>query len=292
MTQLNRLSACLAATLLLALAVCPPALSADEGEEKELGWSDSAELTYVLTTGNSETTSLGFKNTLMRTWERALFKSRIAAVRAETTFVTRRDATGSRTDFVVNEEERTETTAETYFIDGRYDRKITDRFFWYALASWFRNQPAGIQDRYVGAAGVGNIWFEHEDLKFSTDYGATITKQEDVDPVPGVDDTFPGLRFHWYYLNQWGKNTTYENELYLDLNVDETSDWRGSNDNSLTVAMSERLGIKLGLTFLYQNEPAVEFIPLTGPGVPAGTTVPFQLDKLDTIFTTALVMNF
>jgi putative salt-induced outer membrane protein YdiY len=278
-----------AGLVLLTLALCPTVMAADE-EEKKLGWSDSAELAYVLTAGNSETSTLGFKNTLKREWERALFSSRIAAVRAQTTTVTDIFAEGTEDNFVVIEEKNTETTAENYFIDARYDRKVSDRFFWYGLGSWFRNTFAGIQNRYVGAAGVGNIWYDREDLKFSTDYGATITKQEDVNPVDGVDDTFPGLRLHWDYLNKWGKVTTYENELNLDFNLDETSDWRGAMVNSLAVAMSERLALKIGLTWLYQNEPATQEVRLIGPSEVQTVDVPY--DKLDTIFTTSLVVTF
>jgi putative salt-induced outer membrane protein YdiY len=280
-----RNSVFVAGLVLLSLVLCPAVMAADEEEEKKLGWSDSAELAYVLTAGNSET------STLTREWERALFKSRIAAIRAESTTLTQ-VAIGTVGDFTVDETKTTETTAENYFIDARYDRKITDRFFWYGLGSWFRNEFSGIQNRYVGAAGVGNIWYDREDLKFSTDYGVTFTKQEDVVEVPGADDTFPGLRFHWDYLNQWGKVTIYENELNLDFNVDESSDWRGAMVNSLTVAMSKTLALKVGLTWIYQNEPAYAQIPLVGPGVPADTTVPVQLDELDTIFTTSLVVTF
>ena len=42
-------------------------------EEPKIGWSDQAELSYVLTAGNSESTTLGFKNELKRTWEAATF---------------------------------------------------------------------------------------------------------------------------------------------------------------------------------------------------------------------------
>jgi len=286
-----RNSAFVAGFVVVSLALCPAVMAADEEEEKKLGWSDSAELAYVLTAGNSETSTLGFKNTLTHEWERALFKSRIAAIRAETTSLTQ-IAIGTVDDFSVDETKTTETTAENYFVDARYDRKISDRFFWYGLGSWYRNEFSGIANRYVGAAGVGNIWYDREGLKFTTDYGVTFTKQKDVVEVPGVDDSFPGVRFHWDYLNQFGKVTTYENELNLDFNVDESSDWRGAMDNSLTVAMSKRLALKIGLTWIYQNEPAFTQIPLEGPGVPAGTTVPVQLDELDTIFTTSLVVTF
>ena len=66
------------------------------GEEPKLGWSDQADLSYVLTAGNSESTTLGLKNELKRTWEKSLFTFKVAAIRAEsTTFV--RTAIGTPT---------------------------------------------------------------------------------------------------------------------------------------------------------------------------------------------------
>ena len=49
------------------------ALGSALADEPELGWSDQAELSYVLTAGNSESTTLGFKNELKRTWQAAIF---------------------------------------------------------------------------------------------------------------------------------------------------------------------------------------------------------------------------
>jgi hypothetical protein len=102
----------------------------------------------------------------------------------------------------------------------------------------------------------------------------------------------------WGYRNKFGKVTEYENTLVFDLNFDESSAWRGDMYQGLSVAMSERLALKLGLRWLYQNEPAYEMAGLVDengdPVLDAGdpVMVPIQLDSLDTTFTTSLVINF
>ena len=90
-------------------------------------------------------------------------------------------------------------------IENRYDRNISERFFWNAGVSWERNKNAGILNRYIGFAGVGNRWWSREDLKFSTTYGLSYTDREDEVQDPLKDDTFVGFRFGWEYLNQWGQ---------------------------------------------------------------------------------------
>jgi len=254
-------------------------------------WHDTAEFSFVATAGNSETQTLGFKNKLWRTWERSAFELNAGGVRAEST-VTTRVAVGTPSSFDLDEDSTTDLTAEAYFLNGRYDRKITDRFFWFAGAGWDRNRFAGIQNRYTGFGGAGHIWFDREDLKFRTDYALTYTKQEDVIEVPGFDDSFLGARVSWSYLNKLAANTTYTNDLILDDNLEETSDFRANMINAVAVSINKRLALKVSLQWLYDNEPAsveVDLFDTTGTKI---GTVLAELDELDTIFTTSLVVNF
>jgi putative salt-induced outer membrane protein len=264
----------------LALLLAFLCSTASFGAEEKTGWSDTAEFSYVMTSGNSESSTLGFKNTALRKWTNALFTLNAGGIRVETTTITRDEDTSGMLDIT----ETTEPTAEAYYLNGRYDRNITERLFWYAGAGWDRNTFAGIENRYVVEGGLGNVWFDQEDHKFRTLYGLTFTDQEDVDPDPTVDDSFVGAKFSWSYLNQFGSNTTYENVFALDLNLDETDDWRGNMINSIAVAMSERLALKVSHQILYDNMPSL---------VSVGTTpLLVELDDTDTIFTASLVVNF
>jgi putative salt-induced outer membrane protein YdiY len=255
-------------------------------QEPELGWSDTAELSYVATSGNADSSTVGFKNLLARQWEEARFEMRAGAIRVATESETR-TAVGTPASFVVLEESFEETTAESYFLNGRYDREITERFFWYAGAGWERNRFAGIENRYGAQGGVGNIWISRDDMSFRTDYALTYTDEE---TVAGIDDNFAGVRVSWDYKHQLRPSTAYQNTLVVDENLDETDDLRADMLNRLTVTMSERLALQVSLQALWDNQPAFEAIALTPPGpVP---TVLVELEDLDTIFTTSLVINF
>jgi putative salt-induced outer membrane protein YdiY len=287
-------SATLALVASLILFQMVPAVAL--AEEDETGWSDVAEFSWVQTAGNSETATFGLKNTLTRTWEKSKFKLSAGGIRAESTAETvRAFGDPDAPDFDVDSV--TTTTAENYYLKGRYDRKITDRFFWYAGAGWDRNRPAGIDNRYMAKGGVGNIWFDREDMKFQTDYALTYTDQEDVFEQPDVDNKFVGLLFSWEYLNKIGENTTYENLLGIDANLEETSDYRIDMINSVAVAINAHLALKLSLQWLYDNEPAFKSIDLfdIDPNLPGAILIgqaPYELDSLDTLFTASLVVNF
>ncbi len=290
----RRLGSVLPAAVLAAAASPPWAVAQEPAEHR---WRDTAEFSYVVTSGNAETSTFGLKNKLWRTWERASFEFNAGGVRAESERVTRA-AVGTQDDFSVQERSETDVTAESYYLNGRYDRKLTDRFFWFGGGGWERNRFAGVEDRWSAAGGVGNVWVDRDTVKFRTDYAVTGTKQEDVVENPEVDDTFLGARVSWAYLHTFGAATTYTNDLVLDENLEETSDFRANMINSVAVAINTRLALKVSLQLLYDNDPSFVQVDLFDPadpppgGTPTGTKVAVELDELDSLFTASLVVNF
>ena len=60
--------------------------------------------------------------------------------------------------------------------------------------------------------------------------------------------------------------------------------------NSIAVGINSRLALKVSLQWLYNNFPALEEIDLLG--AEEGATVMARKEKLDTIFSTSLVISF
>ena len=291
MSRLARTSLAVAVLLFAGLAAATPLFAEDPPKE---GWSDIAEFSYVATAGNSQVKTLGFKNLLKRTWANASFEVRAGAVRSESTT---RSWTVQSVAGDIDEESTTTLSAENYYLNGRYDRKITDRFFWFGGAGWERNRPAGVDSRYWGSGGVGNIWYDTDTRKFRTDYSITYTDQTDIVETPDFEYTFMGARFSWNFLQKFGTNTTYGNDFVVDENLNETSDYRGDMTNWVAVTMSQRLALKVSLQFLYDHVPAyAEAIDPGDPTIPITEFTPgrdlVQLDSLDTIFTVSLVAKF
>ncbi len=282
-----------AVTLLaLALPWCGPAFAQEDKKPEDKGWQDTAELSYVLTSGNSDTKTLGFKNKLWREWERSSFELKAGGVRAEST-TTEWIAFGVPSDYNVDKNETTDLTAEAYYLNGRYDHKITEAFFWFGQGGWERNRFAGLDNRYSAVGGVGNVWVDTDRLKFRTDYALSYTKQEDVVEDPNVSSTFLGARFSWAYLHKFGQNTTYTNDFVVDENLDDTSDVRLDMTNGVAVSMNSHLALKVALQLIYDNVPSLIKVDLfDAPGGTKTGTVLAELDELDSIFTTSLVINF
>ena len=95
------------AAVVLALACALPAAAQDPG------WKDTAEFSFVSTSGNAESLSLGFKNKLWRDWKKSSFVVKLGGIRIETT---------NRESFVIDDgagnltrPESTEVAAENYY---------------------------------------------------------------------------------------------------------------------------------------------------------------------------------
>ncbi len=282
-------------SLLLLLLLLPSLVFSEEEKAPKQSWKDSAELSIVQTGGNSESLTIGFKNLYEYKWESALFTFKAGAIRAENTTFIRYvlETTGE-----VIEEETTEKTAENYYLDGKYDRKISKNFYWYGGVGWNRNEFAGIENRYYISGGVGNIWWDTEKRKFKTDYGLQYTKETPVFEPQNFDDAYAAGRLSYNYFQKIFQASSFSQDFEWITNLEETSDFRVSLLNSLATALNSHISLKIGLDLFFDNEPAFEEIPevnidpATMARIPTGNTFPYELDELDYLFTTALVITF
>jgi putative salt-induced outer membrane protein YdiY len=272
------------AAICVAVSALAPTSSVAQ-DERSLGWSDVAEVTFVVTAGNATSRTLGLKNTAEYRWVRAAFKLSAGAVRTEAGTTTR-TATGTPDNFVVSEDTETEVTAENYFLKSRLDRTVSETVFIYGGADWDRNTFAGIQNRYGFVTGAGRSFFDTDTRRLKADLGLTYTLQEDVVEVAGADDSFVGLRGSYDLFHKLTETTDLTSVLVVNENLNDTEDLRADWTNAIAVAMSERLALKTSLQILFDNRPSLTAVPL-GDG-----EVLTPLDKVDSVFTVAIVMDF
>ena len=266
------------------LASVPEPASGQE-EERPLGWSDTAEFTFVFTSGNAASSTLGLKNMLEHRWEEALLHLSAGAVRAESG-TTVRTATGTAREFRVVRRTDTEKTAENYFVQTRIDRGVTESAYLFAGLGWDRNTFAGVRNRYDVVAGAGRTWADTENRRLKSDLGLTYTRQADVVRGPGSGGSFGGLRATVEFFRTVTSTTDISSLLVLDENLNETEDLRAEWTNSVTVAISENLALKASHQVLYDNLPALVDVPL-GSG-----SVLVPREKADHTLTLALVVDF
>ncbi len=288
-----RVMTALAITLALgSLVLDQPAAAQDE--EKKLGWTDAAELSFVSTSGNSNTTTLGAKNTTRRIWADAEYYLEVGALYSRS-FSGDRFGIGTpgEGNFTLTDPPRKTDTNRLYGKTG-YGKDITQRLFWNVAFDAERNPPAGIEQRYIAGAGLGNNWIDSNKVQFRTTYNVTYTYEDFTDEE---SRDYPGFQLGYGYENKLTGTTTYTSQLTFNDSFDEFKDHRTDWYNGVTVAMTEKVGLKAGFRILYRNIPPLEEIkiydqdPFAGAATEVGTST-VEKEKLDTNLTTSLVINF
>lgn len=269
------------------------AVQRDRDEERELGWSNVADASFVLTSGNSSTSALSVDNKLVRTWDNAEFSFRLGALRTNT--ADDRFAVGTSGDFQVIEDTTRDLDNERYYLFGRYDRDITERLFWVVGSGWDRDRDAGVSNRTLVFGGVGNTWRDTEHMRFKTDYAITFTRRIDFIPDPERDEKFSEARLSWDYMHQLSSHGLFESVFVYFVNLGKTTDYRFDTINSVTSNLNDALALRLGVQFLYQNFPAFEEIDLfdadPGAGGVGMGSVAVRKKKLDTVVRFSLVIT-
>ncbi len=326
-------------TLLILVAPATAQESASPAPTKP--WTNDTELSVVATQGNSETLTLGFKDR----YETPVGKTDKGRVRlkVEGTLADKADKRfviasipdpGQPIDpqnpcagagvSCATIEPAIEDSIERYLVEGRYDRKFSERAVWNTGASWDRNltDGSGVESRAIGFAGLGHIWSDKDDLEFTTNYSLSYTDRRETTPDPEKDDTFAGARFDWSYRNDWTKTVTYKNTWTINASLSDGEDFGFDMVNSVGVSMTERVAIKVSLQWLYNNLPPLQTVDLDcanpdpsdpratvpcnlicvdGTGIIVACTTPgaiqlndetdIRKEKTDLIFNTSLVIK-
>jgi hypothetical protein len=287
-----------AATRVLGVAVIfGPAVSAPAAEPPPPGWYSTADLSFVLSEGNTRTNTLGAKLNLDRLWERSTWKNTASFVRTAVGEPTRRAVGTSAADARIEDGPRV-TKSEKIYADSNFERRVSDRFFWNTGATFDRDRFAGLESRILAKAGVGYLWVNREDARFATGLAATFAAQDDVVEDPETSASFVGLQFVADGERRFGggRQHIFKSKLVLDENLQDTDDLRLTWDNSLAAAMTRTLALKVGFLVAFDNLPQLVEFPLyipTAQGLAlSDLVVPGRAEKVDITATVSLVINF
>ncbi len=274
---------------LMALLVLRPAPARAEGKGLLGAWKATAELSYVVTGGNTTTSAFSLANTFKRSWEKDSLTIKTYALSSHATTVTR-TAVGTETDFSVIEQKIGRLVAENFLMSGMYDHRLSKKVVLQVGLGWDRNRFAGVASRVLFTAGTGYAWIETNRTQLKTDGGLTYTLRKYFG-LPAT--SFAGFRAIASFEQKLFDSSAFASQFIFDENLRRTVDWRYDWTNSVTASISKSLALKTSVRVLHAHLPANEAVPLFDPeGLPMGVTVPVPLKKVDTLFTTSIVINF
>lgn len=275
-----------AALLLAAGAVRAQDTSATKAPEKvklaegaTKPWSNTAEFSAVVTTGNSESSTFALANKFLYAWKRSDLRVDVGALRA--------DSTGQPINVggtLVSPDSK--TTAEAYTVNGKYRYDITERLLWYFNGGWYRNPFQGFENRYVGGTGIGYRFLDGPKHLLVGELGAQYVREERVD---NTTDDYTAARAFLGYDLKINDSAKFTQELEGIANLEETADWRLRSTTSITASLTKKLAIKASYNVLYDHQPVAVVLTDTLGGL---GTLPYTYKTTDTMFTTSLVVNF
>ncbi len=266
-----------------------PVPAAAPEKPKDEGWKSTAELGYVVTGGNSSTSTFSLADTSTRKWAKDSLTFKAFILRSNATTLTR-SAQGTETDYVLTVTKDRKLVAENYFLGATYDRRLAEKVVAQFGFAWDRNKFAGVASRVIFTAGTGYAWVETKRTVFKTDAGLTYNWRKYFGQSA---QSFAGFRAAASFDQKFSDRSGFSSLFIFDDNLKRASDWRYDWTNSITASISKSLALKTALRMLYAHVPANENVPLLDPaGDPTGLTVPIPLKNRDTYFTTSIVINF
>jgi len=252
---------CFTAGLLAALAVWP-AMAQDDGAETETpepNWKSELGLSYVGTSGNTDTSSLGLD---------------FSSERKPTPWGLNLLAMFTRA------EDGGVVTAEQYYVGARGLRQLNERWSIFAGLSWARDPFSGFDARYLAEAGAEFLAINTEKHKLSFDLGLTWTSEDQIrfddalqeEIIRTVDwlGAVAGLKWDWAF----SKSASLSQRLLYYPNFDDTADWRVGSDTAVKASLTKLLALQFSYLVRYRNQPID------------------NLEETDTTTKMSVVMNF
>lgn len=143
-------------------------------------------------------------------------------------------------------------TADNLRFGGRADYELTPRFRLYALGLFERDNFAGLDRRLTEQAGVsyGVVATPRDTL--DTEAGLGLTQER---PDSGASRSFASSRLAARYRHSFREATYFEGKGELLNNLEVGADSRINADLALVAPLSRRIGLRLGYTLRFDNQP-------------------------------------
>jgi hypothetical protein len=262
---------------------------------KAVEWDAQAQAGVIITTGNSETTTLSAGAKAARKEGLNKFQAAVAGAFARSSLYIATDANGDGAIQESEIERPTQTTTRMWELMARYDRFLTEHNSLYLLGKLSADQPAGKELVAGGQAGYSRQLYKdaiHE-LVGEVGYDFSYEKFE-----AGNDISIHSGRAFAGYKGKLSADTSVNasGEILVNVNkldapggeVDRFEDTRLTGVLEMTTKLYENISFNFGFTAKYDNAPA----PLPPFSLPyADGFVPLA-DELDTITKASLIINF
>lgn len=172
-----------------------------------------------------------------------------------------------------------ETTGAQLRLGGRYDHVLSDQWFSFGSLDLERDQIAELDLRSTVGGGLGYHVVKRDDHVWDVFGGLGYTDERYGEPT-FVDDA---LRTHYGYAalllgeestHRLNETVSAKQKLVVFPNLRDRGEYRATLDATLSVAMTQRLALNVGLSVRHNSDPGI------------------GLKTTDTLLTTGVSMKF
>jgi putative salt-induced outer membrane protein YdiY len=202
-------------------------------------WTGSIVAGAALTRGNTESSTANINADATRRGER----DRIYLA-AGYLFANQRD----------NNTGQNSTSADTWFLKGKYDYFFTQRFFGYANMKYEKDRIANLDMRLSPGAGAGYQWVENARVNFFTEAGLTYVREVYTNP----DETRSYVAARGAYHLNFVVNDHVKGFHNFEVipNIEDVQAVLVYTDVGLRAAMTERLFLEGKAQLAFNSQPA------------------------------------
>lgn len=226
----------------------------EQNTQLEKRFSNETSISLVNTTGNTDTLSLAGKNEMSYQFSKKWVGSWVVGA-------------------IYNEANGKKET-ERYFTDLRSDYSITDRWYAYALGSWFQDKFSGFDHRIGIGPGLGYRFLMGPTHLLRFEGGFNYTYENYTAPEED-DNQFLEGRFFGEYEWVFTEKSKFSQGLEYLQSLDDNETWKLNSESALITSLTDILALKISYSVLYNNDPR-----------------PSDLKQTDTIFATSVVIGF
>ncbi len=222
--------------IIFLMILATTAFGGDVKNSKKKPFSLHIELSFVRTTGNSNTQTFSQKSDVR-------YEGKVHRLFLKNSAL-----------FATQDERE---TANRFDVNGRWERLFTDRFFGFVTTSYERDKFSGYEYKISGGPGVGYdiVKTLRHDLKglFSTIYYYNRLEGNGTQEYPTAKAE---LFYQWHVRD----NLKLKENLNYILNLQDTETYFINSETSLEVKINKYFSLGVGYKIAYQNKPPQEGI--------------------------------
>jgi putative salt-induced outer membrane protein len=206
-----------------------------DGLAEEKKWKNEAELSYVQTGGNTDVTTLSFKNQ-----SNYQFTERLKSIWKLG---------------VIYGESDGEQNAENYMTELRTDYTLRKKLYLYIIAGYLADEFSGLDNRYYGGLGTGYHFLAGPKHFLSSELGFNYSQEEYIDDTEQI---FTEGRAYASYEYAIGEHSRFFQGIEYLYDFTDSENYRLNSETTVKVRINTIFSLKIGYEVRFDNTPTPE----------------------------------